>query len=292
MLWTLDHLLLVTVATVLFAIVLALCIFLLLTRHYPHEATRASFGTAVVSVVVTVLFGVALNNLYALKRDRDGRLRNLRDQHYSQLKPVLRIESSKLTDIADMMAKQAHINRVNGYEGTEIDVPAMLWPDVMSRDLWQHFPDYDQAKHVLLSQIDAQDQEFRDTVVLAEQDIKPTARLDAYWRRINAMSYVEKCVGRGNGVKLVVQQGGYNFEYWGVSSGGSGQPSLDEIAAFRAFESMKPSATVTSHCDRLKKRADTILNDARELSKQAQLFSESTILKGNCEFMTSITLSD
>src|SRR5438132_1508255 len=100
MLWILDHLRLATALTFLTAIILMLGILLVLTRHYPHEATRAQFGTAMVSVIVTILFSVMLNHLYATRRDRDNRLRTIRDQHYAQLKPVLRIESSKLAELA------------------------------------------------------------------------------------------------------------------------------------------------------------------------------------------------
>lgn len=292
MLWTLDHLLLATAFTLVTALVLVLCIFLGLTRVYPHEATRAQFGAAMASLVITVLFSVMLNNWYAAKRDRDNRLRNLRDQHYAQLKPVLRIESSKLAEVAETIGRQAHMNRVNRYEGVETNLSAMLWPDVISRDLGHHFPDYDKSKHALLSQIEVQDQEFRETVALAEKEIKPTRGADPYWRGVDAMSYVEKCVGRGNGLTLRVTEGGFSFEYWGASLGGSGRPSPDQVAAFRAFESLKPTANVTSHCSSLKNRAEAIRNSAGELSKEAQLLSESTILRGTCEFMTSGSLSD
>jgi hypothetical protein len=57
MLWTLDHLFLVTAAAAVTAACLVVSIFLALSRHYPHEGTRAAVGTATVSIVVTVLFG-------------------------------------------------------------------------------------------------------------------------------------------------------------------------------------------------------------------------------------------
>jgi len=57
MLWTLDHLLLVTLAAVVGAVCLTATIFLLVTRHYPHDGTRSAAATASVSIVVTVLFG-------------------------------------------------------------------------------------------------------------------------------------------------------------------------------------------------------------------------------------------
>jgi hypothetical protein len=196
-----------------------------------------------------------------------------------------------LAEVAETIRKQAHMNRVNQYEGVDIDLVAMLWPDVMSQDLANHFPRYDQSKHALGSQIEAQDQEFRETVLLVGKSLS-SANVDPSWRGIDAMSYVEKCVGRGNGVLLQVRPGSFSFEYWGAGGGGGGQPSPDQVATFRAFESLKPTASVTSHCNSLKERAEAIRKGASELSKEAQILAESTILTGTCAFMTSRNLSD
>jgi hypothetical protein len=290
-LWILNHLPLVTGLAIVAALVLFV-IFLFLLRYYPHEPSRAGFGAAMASLVIAGLFSVMLNSWYAEKRDRDNRLRSLRDQHYSQLKLVLRIESSKLTEITETIRKQAYMNRVNQYPygGNDVDLAAMLWPDVMSPDLANHFPQYDQSKRALQSQIEAEDQEFRESMVLVRKTLN--RNLDPVLREMDAMSYVEKCAGRGNGVVLQIGQGSFNFEYWGATTGGGGQPSADQIAAFRAFQSMKPTANVTSHCNSLKEHAEAIRSRASELSKQAQILSESTILTGTCQFMTSRNLSD
>lgn len=297
MTWVIQHLLVVTFFIVALAIVLVLLIFLGPTRIYGHEQTRSQFGSALVSLLVAVLFSVILNNLYAVRRDRDSRLRNLRDQPYAQLKPVLHTESAKLAEVAQQMQNWAHITRVDQYENIQGEPWAMLWPDVMSGDLRNHFSDYDQSKHTLLSQIEAQDQEFREAVALGEQEIKPTG-VDPYWREVDAVSYVEQCVGRGNGVKLRIMESGYSFEYWGASVGGSGpaanppRPSPDQVAAFRAFRALRPDSALKEHCESLKLRAEVIIRAAQELSKEAQLRSESTILKGACDFLKSASLSD
>jgi hypothetical protein len=133
-----------------------------------------------------------VNNLYSLKRDRDSRLRNFRDQHYSQLKPVLRTEATKLQEIADQIQKTAHITSVAQFEGTPTDPADRLWPDVLSRDLADHFADYDASKRLLLSQIEAQDREYKDTAALAETKIHFPG-VEPYWREVDAVSYVQKC---------------------------------------------------------------------------------------------------
>jgi hypothetical protein len=167
----------------------------------------------------------------------------------------------------------------------------MLSPDAMSADLRNHFAQYDQAKHSLMWQLNAQDQEFGRTVgSLARQVDLP--KVYGVWREIDAMSYVEKCVGPGNGVVLKTRESGFNFEYWGVSGGGSGTPSPDQIAAFRAFNSIKATPDVIAECTKLRDQARALSNDAANLSKEAELLSKSTILPGTCEFLTSRSLTD
>lgn len=289
MLWTLDHLLLVTLVAIFAAVLLVVCIFLGLHRHYPHEATRTGIGTAGVSIVVAVLFTVVLNNLYALRRDRDSRLRNLRDQHYTQLKPVLRTESSNLAHVSEEMARLAHLTQIGQWDNTNENPPGLLWPDVLSRDLRNHFPEYDQSKRALISQIQAQDQEYGETRDFAQRQID-SVKLDPYWKVIDSQAFVLKCLGRGHGVQLRVEPGNFYFETGFSSAGGSGQPSPDQVAAASAFGLMKMDADLSKHCESLKARADSIQNTSKELARQAELLGESTILPGDCGFITSDNL--
>ncbi len=291
MAWIIQHLLIVTFLMVIFAISLALLIFLGLTRHYGHDETRPQVGSALVSLVVAVLFSVILNNWYAVKRDRDNRLRAFRDQHLAQLKPVLRAESLKLAEIADDMKKDGHITQVDNYRTVTLGPNTMLWPDVMSQDLQRHFPEYDKSKRALLSNIESQDQEYRLAVALVKSKIRPRT-LDPNLKDITAVGFVVHCLGLGPGIKLTVNEGGYNYEYPGVVLGGNGKPSPDQMAAFHAFQSLRPDTAISSHCVSLKDRADKVFHSADDLSRQALLLSETTVLKGTCDFVASDNLSD
>jgi hypothetical protein len=298
MLWIINHLLIVTMLAAVVGVGLIPLMLVLLDRIYHHEGRRPLYGSGLVAILVTVLFPVIVNNWYAIKRDRDNRLRALRDQHFGQLRPVLRTESSKFQEIAAQAAKQGHLSGVNHYETIPEFPGDALWPDVMSRDLKQHFPTYDKAKESLVSEIRAQDEEFRKTVSTAEDQIKPAPDLDPYWKDVATTSFVEQCTGRGNGMTLRIFDAGYSFSYWGASTSASGggssppRPSPDQVAGFRAFQSLRPDASLISHCDSLKRRAEAITHDAETLSKDAQLNSESTILKGDCEYLRSDNLSD
>src|SRR5260370_41023351 len=111
---------------VIFAISLAILIFLGLTPHYGDDDTRPQVGSALVSLVVAVLFSVILNNWYAVKMDRDNRLRAFRDQHLAQRKPVLRGESLKLAEIDDDMKKDGPITQVDNYRSSTLGPNTML----------------------------------------------------------------------------------------------------------------------------------------------------------------------
>jgi hypothetical protein len=299
MYWIVEHLLVVTVLMLMLAVITVLGIFWLVPKIYRHATLIPQFAGAAASMVIAVLFSVVLSNWYALSRDRDNRLRALRDQHYGQLRPVLRNESAKLRGLATLIAKQGHISKAGKYYGGAFDDPsAALWPDVMSHDLQQHFDDYDSSKKRLLSLIDLQDKEFRELLNVVERRIKPASALVPYWKELASLSFIEECLGNGGGIKLRVFKEGYFFEYLGGSVGGSGggaqppRPSPDQVAGFRAFQSLHLDPPLTTKCHNLKSRAEDLQHSAENLAKEALLLAEGTILKGTCEFIKTNSLPD
>jgi hypothetical protein len=297
MYWIVEHLLLATVLTIIVALCAVLVIFLLLPIFYRHE-TRPQFPSFAASLVITILFSVVLANWYALKRDRDNRIRSLRDQHFAQLRSIIRNEAAKLHGLVDQIAKEGHITAVTKYQNITTDPNVELWPDVMSQDLANHWPDYEGSKRDLLSEIQSHDQEFRTAIGLAEGQIKQTARVNSYWKEVAGMSYVEQCLGHGDGIRLNVTDGGFSFSYWGgsMSNAGSSQypprPAPDQVGAFQGFQSIRPDPTLTFSCTHLRSHADSIRDSAEGLSRTALLLSQGTVLKGTCDFIKSGSLSD
>jgi len=251
-----EHLLLVSVAVLVVATFCALTIFRVFAKGYRHQETRYQVEGAVVSLIIAVLFSVLLNNLFALKRDRDARIRTLRDQHYAQLRPVLRTEAVKLQYIAEQMNKQRYITDVNKNSGeVHAEISDLLWPDVISSDLSHHFPEYETGKRQLMADIDAHEQKFRDA--LSVQLVKPH-HLEAKWKQIVPFSILEHCLGRGEGMKVVP---------------------------------FKPTAEFTSYCTNLKRSAENIEARAETLSRSALVLSEGTVLQGSCGFIRTSELS-
>ena len=279
-------------------VVLVVIVFLVLSKVYPHEATRAQFGSAIVSLVVAVLFSVVLSNWYAVRRDKDNRLRSLRDQHFAQLKIVLRIENTKLLEIATQATKHAYVT-THQFGGLE-DADAELWPDALSHDLANHFPDYASAKTDLRTQIGIQDSEFLSITQALERRIPPNKNLGASDKEMIAVSFVETCTGHsGESVGLRITDSGYEFEWMGGGSGNIGgdprnppRPSPDQIAKFQAYQALKPSNESQTRCSSLASRAASIKATAQRLSREAQALSEATILKGTCDLLNSDSLSD
>lgn len=199
--WMIEHSTLATLLIVTFTLLLIAAMPWLVHRVHPHEATRSQVTGALVSFAITLVLSVFLNNVLAKSRDRDNRLRTFRDQHFAQLRPVLRTESSKLQGLSEQIIKEGHISKV-AKVGAEQNPSLALWPDVLSQDLRNHFADYDAAKRALLSEIASQDDEFRNTLSLADSEM--TQKPDAYWREIVALSFVEMCLGRQTGIKLTI----------------------------------------------------------------------------------------
>jgi hypothetical protein len=118
-------------------------------------------------------------------------------------------------------------------------------------------------------------------------------QLPSDWKVNVSVSFVQKCVGASNGMVLNVYPapgnllGSYSFAGEdGSASSGTGSPSPDQVAAFAAYEKLKPSPQVLAHCDSLKARSASIKTRPTDLSKQALVLSEGTVvLRGVCQFL-------
>jgi hypothetical protein len=290
--WIIQHLVLATTVIIIVAVGSVLLIAWVLSRMYSHEATRPQVASGLASVVITVLFSIILSHIYAVKRDRDNRLRALRDQHFAQLKPVLRAESARFLELANIVKRRGHFEAVTRFEGESPKLSVFLAPDALSYDLAKHFPEYHKLKTSLLSESDDQDKEFRVALTEATNQIDPHVGVKRAWEENAAMSIVEKCMDRGPGVTLTKTKNGFDFESFGQSAPNMPEPITEQINALNAFRAFAPSASFRSHCQELSQRAEVLITEAEELSRRAQLQSETTILKGNCEFLKSSDLTD
>jgi hypothetical protein len=239
-----------------------------------------------------ILLSVIVGNFYAVKRDRDNRLRALKDQHFAQLKPILRTESTRLQNVSTIIQDRGHFSGVTPYEAESPRPSTFLSPDILSNDLANHFSDYARSKQLLVAEINEQDAEFRVALSDATNQISPALKLDPNWKENVAVSVLEHCMDRGPGITLVPTSRGFDFESVGQSAPNMPKPIREQINALEGFKSFVPDESFRSHCDSLTRHAKEIISHAQELSRQAQYQSESTILKGDCGFVKSNDLTD
>jgi hypothetical protein len=93
---------LVSIATVIVALSFGVFIVWFFHKIFPEKPSTTAMASSVTSLIFIVLIGYGLNNLFGLKRDRDSRVFGLQQQHLSQLRPVLKLESDRLQDIAEI----------------------------------------------------------------------------------------------------------------------------------------------------------------------------------------------
>src|SRR2546425_178418 len=193
MTWTLDHIVVISIALMIVAVPAIFGIFWTLHRIFRGSPLAAALSGSVANIVLGVVLGVWLNNLFALRRGRGGRGLGLRQQHLARLQPIV----------------------------GEVSVAVL-----------------------------------------------------------------DKCMGHGSGLRLIVNEGGFNYiAHGGGSVGGSGKPSQDIVAAFSAFKSFRPSADLLKTCATLAQHADQLATRAQQLSTEAKALAEQTTLEGSCQFV-------
>lgn len=258
MTWLINHLVMVTVLMILLTLAIVGLLLWVAARFYHHEKTSAHVMSALTGVVITVLLSVHLNGLYALKRDRDARLRTLRDQHLAHLKPVLRTEASELQRIGDEIRRSAHVTLIGDKAARHAATVSRLWPEsTLSPDLQNHFPEYDRDKRALLDEIDTQDQEFFALLLRIQTMLRPPEIPQQFG---SSIYIIQKCAGAPVEIP-------------------------EQVLMSYAYKSFKADVAMNSHCESLKQRAKVIADHVADLSKTALRLSEFTTLDGACQFM-------
>ena len=285
--WSVDRPYVATIGVILLALILIFVVF----RIFPlllGEARGPQLASSMASLVVAGLFGLFLSNVYQGVRAKEARFAQLRDQHLAQLRPALKSEAQSLQTLASTIQGQGHLASVYVDPVNDpINLDGRIWPETMSCDLRNHFRHYDDAKRALSADTKQQEEEFRSTVSELKTSIADRNLADD-WKENVAVSSLQKCMETNSGMALRINPGGgYSLSYSGGSmSNSGGAPSPDQIAAFAAYEKLKPSEEVMRHCNALRNRATSIRERALALSNQALLLSEGTVvLTGDCRFL-------
>jgi hypothetical protein len=283
-----HHLIWTTAIMTVVAVALVVSVVRIVHWVFPEGPSRTPMATAFVSIIVAAIFGVALNNLFAMRRDRDTREWNMRQQHLAQLRPVLKSESDRFVSLAGEIRLQGFLQGEHGGIRTnESEISTYMNPDVMSFDLANHYSDYAESKNKLTASLLNHDRKFDQAVQTAQAELR-IHDISWFTAQTLATSYVAHCAGRGPGLTVQIAPDGrgfFSFEMLGQSHGGSEQVAPDLLDVYRRYRVFRPTTALQETCQSLGKSADDIQHNAAELSKTALLLEQETALKGSCRFL-------
>lgn len=187
----------------------------------------------------------------------ERRLSELRQVHLGQLRPVLRTDAEKLSEIARRIRADGRVTDINKDRSAAAAELRSLFASHrdLSGDLQNHYQEYSQAKERLRRNVSEHEAEFytATSLLTTKLSLPPGAE----HRRLEvARSLLEKCLGKGSGTAV----------------------AEDEFTAFLS------DSDVTAHCESLRKRAARIAANADKLSAEALVLAERTTLPGECKY--------
>jgi hypothetical protein len=274
-----DHPILTSLIVIVLTVLSAVMILVRTYRKFPGNPFMPTVATVSVNLVLVILVGVFLNYIFAASRDREQRRWTLRQEHLTRLRPVLQKESRALLNVAEQFRISGRL--IVSDDATEIETQknVLFYPEVLSRDLPNHYREYSQRKEDLIVKIEPHDAEARVTSMLLH---KHASRVAERWRDQFVEALLQKCLRKGPG--MVLSEGVDTSTVFFPRQGGSG-PSLELQGVFQAFQSFQPDTEITAHCERLISAATSIESAARSLSGEALRLAESTTLSGECEYI-------
>ena len=135
--WVLDHLVLLTVAFASAIIGLAGLGFYLTMTRWTRRARAAHVLNVSTVLAAGAILSVTLNQMWAVRRDADGRIWAARVQHLQRLHALLQAEGAALDDLAHGLRERRYFTLVAN------DARKAVWHDeVLSPDVVNHFPEY------------------------------------------------------------------------------------------------------------------------------------------------------
>lgn len=284
MIWLLNHLMWVTLLAIVIALFVAVFVVWILHRIFHDIPFITPVSMVVVNVLLAVLVGVLLNNLWGMKRDRDGRLWNLQQQHLGRLRVTLKAEADGLKAVATAFQKEGYITDVHGMVLEPQPILTLTSSDVLSSDLENHYPDYVFAKRDLARKVANHDKDFAQVAALAGRELNVRA---TSWFNADtvALTFVEQNLGKGPGLILQRSATGFTLTYFGANVGTSQSPEPGLISVSRRYDSFRPTDALVSRLKELRQSSDGIEQSAKQLSDEALLLEEQTRLPGKCAFV-------
>jgi hypothetical protein len=274
--WSLEQLTFLTVAAAAALIVLAVAAFFLLIRKLPHRPVAAHVVTVTVTVAATTVTAVALNHLWAARRERDARIWAARGQHLQQLQRLLRAESESLKALASALRVGRYFTLVAN------DAREAVWhDDVLTSDVGHHFPEYFQDREQLIREVLGYDTEMGRLRQIISASL-PLPEAGEPFRTDLVSALVSKCGGAASGVSLARMRDASTIRTGTDHAAGSAQASqtIDPVQTYEQYQCGELSRACRNLLDRAADLADT----ASTLSDSAGRYAHETVLHGSCTY--------
>ncbi len=204
--------------------------------------------------------------------------------HLVSLHAALRKDAENLKTLLTKLKGEGNTPDRLGY----LDGLISVWtPNVLSDDIRNHFREYYDKREAMKRQMEIQDSEYHGALALAEKRVGALGDLSQKRRKEVGIAVLDKCLGVGPGMELVVQESSYTYYFHGGSEGGSGAAKVprDMASAFQAFKAFQIDSELQDRCEALKSRSREISDAAERLSDQASKLAERVYLEGDCEYL-------
>ncbi len=222
-----------------------------------------------------------------LDERRARRVWDLKKAHLDQLRPLLLRDAQYFTNIGEYFAKHGRV--INAANKTPSAIEAELrsvfaLDDVFTDDLVNHYPQYVAERDRLQKDVRTQEDEFDATILSVSRALFLGPHAED--RRMEvSRSLIWKCIGKGPATILVSSAA--HYEYHPMELGGrGGNPPVPEdiIEAAKSFDSTRLAPEVITHCNNLKRRADSISARLKKLANDARQLAARTTLPGECQY--------
>jgi hypothetical protein len=258
--WSFEHPLFLTVVAAVAIVTLACGGFYLSVTRFRGHRVAVQVAAVTVTVAVSIVLSVALNQLWAARRDSEQRVWTARSQHLQQLQLLLRAESASLNGIAQALRQGRYFALVAD------DARQAVWQDdTLTADVERHFPEYFRERERLIRRILEHDSERGQIRQIVSATLQLTDAAERY-RSDLVPALVNKCGGAAPGRSL------------------GSQDQLPVHDAVRAYEQYRCTSDLARLCQSLLDRAADLADAALVASEAARHYAEQTVLHGSCTY--------
>jgi len=278
--WTFEHLAFLTLLSAAAVVTIACGGFYLSAGTFPAHRVAGQVLTVTVTLAMSIILSVGLNQAWRAKRDNDRRMWTARAQHQERLRVLLRAEAESLSGLAQALREGRYFTLVAD------DARKAVWQDdTLTTDVERHFPEYFHDRERLIREILEYDSELGRIRHSISAALHLTDGSEPY-RSDLVPALVNKCGGAASRVSLVRLANDSAARPSDHRVSGSERADQFEAMrdAARTYEQYQCPADLTRRCHSLLDHAADLADAAARASEAARRYAEETVLQGSCTY--------